>query len=296
MMVVPVHTWHPSQASVDLDYDRRHQAAITEVMAALHHDPKTCQQPVQMQYDIHKKSVHVVVTEAVGPGSLKLFPCCPTAKTFSETTTNQRAVELQVGEQRPNPAQEMQQYWAVPDLKLPPLDKECSPGDLQRAAEDQPAISEGQGGPDQKEDAKEEEGQQSQNPYQWKFAGTESLHFFWAVDAMTTEELAKAQLQRGQEHWNFNVDLYPKTFRTMIHGADSMRVMEVVVPYMSNTEMLSKGDRLILRITKEKRVSDGKKEKDAWQIENEKAKKRRQEEAQKAAKGAQKKQKGAQYL
>ena len=296
MMVVPVHTWHPSQASVDLDYDRRHQAAITEVMSALHHDPKTCQQPVQMQYDIHKKSVHVVVTEAVGPGSLKLFPCCPTVKTFSKATTNQRAVELQVGEQRPNPAVEMQQYWAVPDLKLPPLEKECSPGDLQRAAEDQPAISEGQGGPDQKEDAKEEEGQQSQNPYQWKFAGTESLHFFWAVDAMTTEELAKAQLQRGQEHWNFNVDLYPKTFRTMIHGADSMRVMEVVVPYMSNTEMLSKGDRLILRITKEKKVPDGKKDKDAWQIENEKSKKRKQEEAQKAAKGAQKKQRGVQYV
>ena len=113
---------------------------------------------------------------------------------------------------------------------------------------------------------------------------------------MTAEELAKAQLHPGQENWKFNVELSSKTFRTMIHGSDRMRVMEVVVPYMSNTELLSKGDRLILRITKEKRVSDGKKEKDAWQIENEKAKKRKQEEAQKAAKGAQKKQKGAQYL
>ena len=55
IMVVPVQTWHPSQASVDLDYDRRHQAAISEVLTALHHDPSTCQQPVQMQYDIHKK-------------------------------------------------------------------------------------------------------------------------------------------------------------------------------------------------------------------------------------------------
>ena len=55
IMVVPVQTWHPSQASVDLDYDRRHQAAISEVMTALHHDPSTCQQPVQMQYDINKK-------------------------------------------------------------------------------------------------------------------------------------------------------------------------------------------------------------------------------------------------
>ena len=241
-----------------------------------------------------------MATEYVGVGSIKLFPCRPTAKVFAKTTTNSRGVELQVGEQRPNPAVEMQRYWAVPDLKVPSLEKECSPfdalGDLQGAAEEQPAISEGQGGPDQQEDAKEDEGQQSQNPYQWKFAGTESLHFFWAVDAMTTEELAKAQLQRGQEHWKFNVDLSAKTFRTMIHGAERMRVMEVVVPYMSNTEMLSKGDRLILRITKDKKVSDGKKEKDAWQIENEKSKKRKQEEAQKAAKGAQKKQRGVQYV
>ena len=164
------------------------------------------------------------------------------------------------------------------------------------AAEEQLFSCEEQGGPEKQGDAEEEEGKQSDNPYQWKFAGTESLHFFWAVDAMTAEELAKAQLHPGQENWKFNVELSSKTFRTMIHGSDRMRVMEVVVPYMSNTELLSKGDRLILRITKEKRVSDGKKEKDAWQIENEKAKKRKQEEAQKAAKGAQKKQKGAQYL
>ena len=82
----------------------------------------------------------------------------------------------------------------------------------------------------------------------------------------------------------------------MIHGSDRMRVMEVVVPYVSNTEKLGKGDRLILRITKDKKVSDGKKDKDAWQIENEKSEKRKQEEAQKAAKGAQKKQRGAQYV
>ena len=64
IMVVPVQTWHPSQASVDLDYDRRHQAAISEVLTALHHDPSTCQQPVQMQYDIKKKvfmSLHLSV-------------------------------------------------------------------------------------------------------------------------------------------------------------------------------------------------------------------------------------------
>ena len=241
----------------------------------------------------------------MGVGSLKLFPCCPTAKAFSKTTTNPRAVQLHVGEQRPNPAVEMHRYWAVPDLKLPALEKACARAgasqDQQGAEEEQGAAEEQEdaedlGAAEEKEDAEEDEGKQSENPYQWKFAGTESLHFFWAVDAMTAEELAKAQLHPGQENWKFNVELSPKTFRTMIHGAERMRVMEVVVPYMSNTDMLGKGDRLILRITKDKKVSDGKKEKDAWQIENEKAKKRKQEEAQKAAKGAQKKQKIAQYV
>ena len=165
----------------------------------------------------------------------------------------------------------------------------------EQGASQEQEDAEEQGAAEEKEDAEEDEGKQSKNPYEWKFAGTESLHFFWAVDAMTAEELAKAQLHPGQENWKFNVELSSKTFRTMIQ-AEHMRVMEVVVPFMSNTELLSKGDRLILRITKEKKASDGKKEKDAWQIEHEQAKKRKQEEAQKAAKGAQKKQKIAQYV
>ena len=32
----------------------------------------------------------------------------------------------------------------------------------------------------------------SENPYEFKFAGPEALHFCWAVERMTAEELARA--------------------------------------------------------------------------------------------------------
>ena len=119
VIAVPVKSWHASSTCANLDTERRHQASIAEVMTSLHRDSKTCAQPVQMQYDVHAKSVHVVATEDLDEGKLMLFPCCPTAKTFPKVTSNPRAVEVLVGEKRPTPVEHMEKYWALPDFKLP---------------------------------------------------------------------------------------------------------------------------------------------------------------------------------
>ena len=114
------------------------------------------------------------------------------------------------------------------------------------------------------------------------------MHFFWGVERMTAEELVRAQLVQGQEHWKFNVALRKQEFSTMTKCvASALRVCSVLVPCMHNTGPLVRGDRLMLQITKEKRPPDPTKEKQAWQQEQkerEKKRKKNTEEGRKAPK------------
>ena len=91
------------------------------------------------------------------------------------------------------------------------------------------------------------------------------MHFFWGVDRMTAEELSRAQLVTGQEDRKFNVALRGQEFATMAKCMSSapMRVCSAVAPTMHNTVPLARGDRLILRITEEKKAPDAAMEKDA---------------------------------
>ena len=106
---------------------------------------------------------------------------------------------------------------------------------------------------------------------------------------MTAEELSRAQFVAGQEDWKFNVAFRGQEFATMTKCMSSapMRVCSVVVPIMYNTAPLARGDRLILRIAKEKKAPDPKSEKPAWQKaqkEQEKKRKKDAEEGRKAPK------------
>ena len=103
---------------------------------------------------------------------------------------------------------------------------------------------------------------------------------------MTAEELARAQLVKGQEHWKFNVALRGQEFTTMTKCDSShpMRVCSVVVPTMHNTVPLVRGDRLMMQITKEKKIPDPKKEKQAWQKELKEQEKKRKKDSEEASK------------
>ena len=312
LMVVPVKSWHASAPSANLDTERWHQASIAEVMTAFHRHADTSAQPLQMQYDVQARSVHVVATEDIAEGALMLFPCCPTAKVFPKVTSNPRAVEVQVGEKRPTPVEQMETYWALPDFKLPELElKPARKGAASAAAEG--ARGEAPGGkeldgaaPAAAEGARGEapggtklvgaapaaaggaqgEAEEEENPYHFKFGGAESLHFFWGVDRMTAEELARAQLVQGQENWKFNVALRPQEFATMTKCAASapIRVCSVLVPCMHNTVPLVRGDRLMLQITKEKKAPNPKKQVQPWQKEQKEKEKKRKKDAEEGRK------------
>ena len=283
VMVVPVKAWHASAPSANLDTERWHQASIAEVMTAFHHQEDTCAQPVQMQYDVLAKSVHVVATEDIAEGKLLLFPWCPTAKTFPKVTGNPRAVELLVGEKRPNPVEEMQKYWALPDFRLPEVELKPVRAQGSTAA---PEGADVEGAAPAAAGGAEDEADKAENPYHFKFGGSESLHFFWGVGRMTDEELARAQLVKGQEHWKFNVALRAQEFVTMTKCVSTapMRVCSVVAPIMHNAVPPVRGDRLTLQITKEKKAPDPKKEKQAWQKEHKEQDKKRKKDADDAGK------------
>ena len=112
------------------------------------------------------------------------------------------------------------------------------------------------------------------------------MHFFWGVERMTAEELARAQLVQGQEHWKFNVALRPQEFATMTKCVASapIRVCSVLVPCMHNTAPLVRGDRLMLQITKEKKAPNPKKEVQPWQKEQKEKEKKRKKDAEEGRK------------
>ena len=103
-------------------------------MSAFHHDTTTTSSPLQLQFDLVKKSAHVVATADIPEGELLLPPCCPTAKAFPKATTNARAVALEVGEVRPQPAEHRETYWALPDFRLPQVVKRVAPADAGSAS------------------------------------------------------------------------------------------------------------------------------------------------------------------
>ena len=123
--------------------------------------------------------------------------------------------------------------------------------------------------------------EEGENPYTFKFDGTESLHFFWGVERLTAEDLSRAQLVQGQEHWKFNVALreHECTTITKFVANAPVRVCGVRVPCMHNTVPLVRGDRLLLQITKPQKAPEAGKDKQAWQKEQkEKERKRKKEE------------------
>ena len=195
-------------------------------MSAFHHDATTTSKPLQLQIDLVKKSAHVVATADIPEGELLLPPCCPTAKAFPKTTTNARAVPLEVGELRPQPAAHRETYWALPDFRLPQVVKRDAPADAPGAtaaakAADAPGATAAEGAEGSGATAAAKaadapgDAQDADHPYALEWQGSEAVHFFWGVEALTAEDMARATLAKGQEHWSFNVSLVPREYTAM---------------------------------------------------------------------------------
>ena len=66
---------------------------------------------------------------------------------------------------------------------------------------------------------------------------------------------------------DFNVELVYREYTAICKGETHLGVCSVMVPVMTNPRALATGERLILRITKPRKVADVSKEKAAWQQE-----------------------------
>ena len=159
-------------------------------------------------------------------GELLLAPCCPTARVLPKTTTNPRAMALEVGEVRPVEATHRATYWALPDLRLPQVVKRGARAADPRGSAEETSAAPGDAGATAAAEAAgapaddagaAQAAQDSENPYMLQWEGSEALHFFWAVDTLTAEEMAREQIKKGQEHWEFNLRLHTQEYQTMIN-------------------------------------------------------------------------------
>ena len=292
LLVLPVGPWHQSAAAKDLDIQKWHEASILNVLSMHHHASHVTDVDVQVVYDVDSKTRWVVATKDMEVESLLLYPCCPKTKTFPLTTTNPRAVAVQVGQKRPTADAELATYWILPEFIMPEIKvASASPGDNEiesRSAQGfQPA-----GAASAAADAAQAEANDV-HTYKFVFTGAESLHFFWAVDRLTEEDMAKKTLEPGQEAWRFNMKLVTRDLLSIAGGGQSQgtpgRSATVRVPILTNSIALERGDRLFFQISKPK----VEKKQESWvKAARDEDKKRKKEKDEVAAKGA-KKMKGA---
>ena len=74
---------------------------------------------------------------------------------------------------------------------------------------------------------------------------------------MTEEELKRKQLEKGCNHWVFNLQFAEKCYSVISLGSgqkDSLtRTCEVVTPVLTNSRAILKGEHLIVEVGKQKR-------------------------------------------
>ena len=97
----------------------------------------------------------------------------------------------------------------------------------------------------------------------WEFKGEETLHPFWAVERLTEDERRKAQ--KGA----FNLTCEDKEFVAVTVGAscgDSIAItLAVVVPIMTNSVDVKKGEELCLENTTRK--DSNKRKEGSWKTD-----------------------------
>ncbi len=114
--------------------------------------------------------------------------------------------------------------------------------------------------------------------YHFHFAGTESIHFFWAVDRMSEGDLQKQRLRDNDKAaWRFNMTTVDKEFQVFTSGARNQgiptRLTCVTVPVMTNMGDLRKGERLIFQV--QKRALAEKRQMAAWHQHADEAERKR---------------------
>ena len=268
ILEVPVTAWRKSAQAAALDLELWHQSLVAVVMVQHHHCDSSTNKPLQLLHDITKDSYCVVASADIEEQELNLFPCCPRHTKFPKLCTNREAQPVFVKCLRPEPEADNKafQYWLVPDWK-PPTCKATA------VAEDGSTTLAGKAVFGTAEHRVEMES------YSFHFTGNESIHYYWGIERFTAEELTKKRLEKGCEHWEFNLAVVYKDYKNVsaggVCGVES-RCGMVSVPLITNTRRIVKGDRLFLEV-KPKKVTQRPSTLPAWQVQR----KRREEENEK---------------
>ena len=242
---LPVAEWFHGEAARGLDTDHYHQSALSVLLATFHAQPASVQPKVNVLCDPRTSKYWAVASADVEAGGLTLVPASPTTKRFPLATNDPRAAAVNLHRKRPEPAQRNYTYFLPPDWKPP----QCSPvAGGSRAAADEgstlyvPPPAEAAG-----------EGAEAPGPeYGFRFNGSESIHYFWAVERLTEDELLRKRALdpscRGAE---FNMELQTKEMLVVVQGFVAQfdpTVYPVQVPVLVSTKPVRAGDRLLVKV------------------------------------------------
>ena len=157
---------------------------------------------------------------------------------------------------RPVPDPESFEYFAQPEWK-PPLCKLAAVAAASRLHEDDSDSQEVMEAHDVIKDMAPAVAGASGAPtrapkFKFHFAGNESIHFYWGVERMTSEDLGRTKLGP------FNLEFIEKEFQVLTigggaSGVDNMAAT-VTVPLITNSSIIMKGERLILQIDKKEKI------------------------------------------
>ena len=254
LLVLPVQAWQRSSMARGLNVQHWHESVLACALAQHHSHEKSVDLPVQVLCDPRGQKFWAVATRDLDAGALQLPLCAPLAKRLSTQAASDRAVKVSVQRKRPDDQADPEptEYWLAPDWK-PPVPRlladdsqEGSPGESQRSLE---ATAVGAGGAPAAAEAQQ---------YKWVFDGGESIHFFWAVERMTADELMRKRAEKGCEAWAFNMALEDRVHKVLALGGVNLgsepQVAFVSLPVMTNSARVRKGDRLLLQIVKQEKA------------------------------------------
>ena len=256
---VPWAEWLRGRIAHALCEKTNHKAAIQLVLNALHTRGRIDQTPIDTIVDLNSKRKVVKASEDLPTGTLALPPCVPhTSRVYDKSTHPHRVpilvmeksavadvrLEVRKGTKVPPPEPKRSVYYIHPEYKCP----EESTEERDEAVE--PHVR------------------------AWEFKGDETMHPFWAVERLTEDDRRKAL--KGA----FNLACEDKEFAAVsvdALGENSIAsTFAVVVPIMTNTVAVKKGEELILENTfrKETKRKDG-----SWKTDLAKAEKARKARA-----------------
>ena len=226
LVTVPWKEWCGSIVALNLDQQRADIAAITMVLRSIHYNGNVGGQAVVATLDLDSnKSLTVKAGRDVEMEELELPPCVPAVGRIHTTSTHPHRAAITVthrDDQRTG-CWTVAKYYVHPEYKVP---SDVTP---------ETAVAEGV-----------EPGTRI-----WQWRGDESLHPYWAVQRITTDDLKKKNARQTHAQ-TFNVALKEKQYNVVtvgeVGGNSVSMTMIVSLPMITNERALVAGEELLMEV------------------------------------------------